>query len=293
AGKKAQFYDFRPLSLLEGAGLPGWQSHIAGDSGTIEADPALGVDFLPANPLCAGMGLTVSFTTLPPIVSLPAATTPPASGQQSQTNPPPANTPSISNFRKIRTYTPGQFTDVNENEWYGYNRGKSVATAYEYGLMQGVDQTSFNPAGAMTVAEALALASRVRSIYSGGTGEFTLGRVWYQVYVDYAVKNGIVNQGDFENYGRAATRAEMAYIFSRALPAAEYKPQNTVDSLPDVHSATPHAAAVYMLYRAGVLTGNDESGTFNPNNGITRAEAATIINRVIIPATRASGRKFG
>lgn len=44
--------------------------------------------------------------------------------------------------------------------------------------------------------------------------------------------------------------------------------------------------AIYRLYRAGVLTGNDKYGTFTPNANITRAAAAAIISRVVEPSQR-------
>ena len=115
----------------------------------------------------------------------------------------------------------------------------------------------------------------------------------YQVYVDYAITNGIIAANDFTDYTKAATRAEMAYIFSKALPDTEFASQNTVNSLPDVTSGTPYRDAIFTLYKAGVVAGSDETGTFNPGNNITRAEAAAIISRVILPATRFSGKTFG
>ena len=57
AGKSAVFSDRRPGRELENAGFSAWQAHIGGDAGSIEADPQLGADYLPANPLCAGMGI--------------------------------------------------------------------------------------------------------------------------------------------------------------------------------------------------------------------------------------------
>ena len=98
--------------------------------------------------------------------------------------------------------------------------------------------------------------------------------------------------GDFMDYTRAATRAEIAYIFSQALPATEFFVQNTVGSIPDVNSGAPYSEYIFMLSEAGVLTGSDEAGTFNPGNNITRAEAAAIITRVILPGTRASGKAY-
>ena len=124
------------------------------------------------------------------------------------------------------------------------------------------------------------------------SGEFAQGGIWYQAYVDYAIAGGIINADAFPDYSKAATRADTAYIFSRALPEEDYIPQNTVKSLPDVSSGTAYSAAVFMLYRAGVLAGDDDRGTFNPGAGITRAEAAAVISRVILPDTRTSGKTF-
>ena len=84
----------------------------------------------------------------------------------------------------------------------------------------------------------------------------------------------------------------MAYIFSKSLPDAEFAEQNTVKSLPDVNSGTPYYDSIIMLYKAGVLVGSDEKGTFRPGNNIIRAEAAAIISRVILPATRVSGKTY-
>ena len=43
---------------------------------------------------------------------------------------------------------------------------------------------------------------------------------------------------------------------------------------------------IYQLYRAGVLSGNDDAGTFRPNAPITRAEVASVLVRMADPNTR-------
>ena len=55
-GKNALFFDYRPDSSLENAHLYEWQSHIKGDSNSIEVDPIFDEDFLPTNQQCDGMG---------------------------------------------------------------------------------------------------------------------------------------------------------------------------------------------------------------------------------------------
>ena len=269
AGKNATFTDRRPGSRLENAGFSAWKSHINGENGSIEADPGLNANYIPTNPLCAGMGITSAFSTTP------------------ETPSEPALPPSMSNFVIVNDYKNAKFTDINENAWYGLTDQRVVANAYEYGLMQGSGNT-FNPTGNMTIAEAVAIAVRVHNIYNGSDGRFTQARPWYQVYINYATEHGIIESGVFDNFERAATRAEMAYIFSRSLPEAEFALLNHITYVPDMTGSTPYRNEILMLYRAGILTGSDDRGTFYPDNNIIRAEAAAIISRVILPETRIS-----
>ena len=201
--------------------------------------------------------------------------------------------PSMSYFVPAKRYDSGRFVDVDENAWYGLNQQKVIASVYEYGLMKGNSGDTFNPAGKITVAEAITIAARLHATYITGDSAYfkeydpSYG-AWYQVYVDYALATGIIKYGDFTDYSQPATRAEMASIFSRSLPESEFAPRNAVGILPDVTSSTPHRDAIIMLYKAGVLIGSDDHGTFRPAATITRAESAAIISRVILPATRIS-----
>ena len=57
AGKSATFSDSRPGSTLTDGDLAAWMSHIGGEGGSLEVDPALGADYMPTNAQCAGMGI--------------------------------------------------------------------------------------------------------------------------------------------------------------------------------------------------------------------------------------------
>lgn len=179
----------------------------------------------------------------------------------------------LENFEKTNTYTPGMFLDVLSSDWYA----ESVIAAYQFGLVKGTTATNFNPKGNITVAETIALASRLHSIYNNGSAEFTQGAPWYQVYVDYALANKII-PGTYSDYNAKITRLNFAKIISNALPGDALKEINNIanGNIPDVPSET----GVYKLYRAGVLTGNDKYGTFNPNSTILRCEVATIVTRM-------------
>ena len=179
-------------------------------------------------------------------------------------------------------YTADIFVDVDENAWYS----ASIMHVYELGIMSGKGDRMFDPFGSVLVSEAVAMAARVHSIYNGGSADFATGTPWYQVYVNYAIENRIIQAGDFSDYNKMATRAEMVYIFSNSVPVDELAEINTIEALPDVTETARFGQNVYRLYRAGVLTGNDGAGTFTPDANITRAQAAAIIVRVVIPSER-------
>ena len=182
-------------------------------------------------------------------------------------------------FEKTNTWEAGLFSDVKQDDWFYEN----VKGAYELGLMKGDDTGKFLPAGSITLAETITVAARIHAIATLGEENFVQGNPWYQVYVDYALANGVLADA-LENYDRKATRLEFAEILSGALSAEDLKAINTVDNgaIPDVKDN----AAVYLLYRAGVLTGNDEAGTFYPDSDIKRSEVAAIVTRMALPELR-------
>lgn len=188
---------------------------------------------------------------------------------------------SMANFQKTATYN-NQFSDVSASYW----ATPSIKLCYEYGFMKGTTPKQFSPTGALTVAEAIVMADRLHEIYTTGQSTLTNGEPWYQTYVDYALENGIVQAGDFTSYTAKATRGQMAYLFSRALPASVLPSINNVQTLPDVTGSTKYSQEIFSLYNAGVLTGSDVFGTFKPNDNIIRAEAAAILTRVALPEQR-------
>ena len=183
-------------------------------------------------------------------------------------------------FVPVRNYIPGTFTDVSASSWYA----ESVAQAYEYGLVKGTSDTTYNPRGDIKLGETIALACRIYNIYYGGNGQFNQsGTHWYDVYVQYAIQNGIIRSGEFSNYSAPATRAEFAGILGRCLPDSALQAKNTVEdgALAGLPSGYPYRSQIYKLYRAGVLTGNDNKGLFSPDNYIKRSEVAAIIVRMV------------
>lgn len=224
---------------------------------------------------------------------------------------------------RVREYG-GQFTDVSDTSWYADN----VKSVYEFGLMDGSTDTTFNPKGNMTIAQTIKVAVRLYELYNGLESDFSTDGTWYQPYVDYAIEKEIYDPHITEDYSLEVSREIFALLISNAvpdwaLPEINEIPDNIIPNLPfnymkdaittldaaGVDVGTNSAVtmysylvdlsvpgwfgfteskytAVYRLYRAGVLTGSDEYGTFNPGSGIVRSEAAAIISRTVEPALR-------
>lgn len=191
----------------------------------------------------------------------------------------------LTNFSPVRTYQSGRFSDVKPGDWFEDH----VKTAYELGLMEGQSGAAFAPRGSITVAEAITIASRVRDIYYDEGHDFTAqdGQAWYQPYVDYAMEQQMLYGDLTENFHLPATRAQLAWLLSCALPGAALEAVRPDISFSDV-SETTHGAvndAVMALARAGVITGR-ENGLFDPEGTVLRCEAAAMLSRAVTPSLR-------
>ena len=191
----------------------------------------------------------------------------------------------------VQSVYPG-FSDISSSDWYA----ESVQTVCEYGLMKGKSAGTFSPSGNITVAETLATACRLHDIYDGGNGEFEQADPWYQVYID--TWRSFADDGFYSEsssfWTSPITRELFAYIIAQALPGEAYAAINQImpGDIPDVIPGSDHTDAVYLLYNAGILTGSTENGlagVFHPERPISRAEAAAILARVVVPSFRKTG----
>ena len=188
----------------------------------------------------------------------------------------------LQNFTEKSPYD-GRFTDVPRNAWY-YD---SVAKATSFGLIRGMTNTTFAPGEKLTVAEAITLAARMHSVYQTGGENFTQGKPWYQVYVDYVLQNGILDKARTD-YGKPISRAFFSMLLSNAFPTEALPAINEIPegSIPDVQQSDSFHNAMYRFFRAGVLTGYDATGEARPHQSILRSEAAAILIRMAEPSAR-------
>ncbi|MEA4823498.1 MAG: CAP domain-containing protein [Clostridiaceae bacterium] len=199
----------------------------------------------------------------------------------STSTPPVSSSDTIAVFQPVSDYY-YLFDDVSDGAWY-YD---DVYLSVIYGLVRGVTSAEFKPDDALTVAQTLMIAARIRNLYDGGSGNISQeGATWYSGAVTYCVEQGIIATDAFADFTRPATRAEVAGILAHTLPGTELNAIRKIDSISDVSADAPYADEIFSLYRAGILIG-DETGAFHGNQSIRRCEAAAVLVRLILPAQR-------
>ena len=160
----------------------------------------------------------------------------------------------------------------------------SIEAAADAGWVNGVGAGEFQPNGTLTRAEAAKLLYELMTAQAhkqydrsdNGFSDVPAGK-WYVVAVSTLANAGAIkgySNGTFQP-GKPITRAEFVTILTGIYGA------NTSKGMPfaEVGSAWWHDA-VATAYANGWVGGYAD-GTFHPNQTITRAEAVTILNRVL------------
>lgn len=177
--------------------------------------------------------------------------------------------------------SPNTFKDVSAKDWF-YS---GVKAAYDNGLMVGVGNQRFSPNTTFTLAEAITICSRLHASYNNKTiGQSQAGEKWYKPYYDYAIDNDLLSSEMKQVTAidtTPATRAEAAYLFYQVLSAKERTPlyinTSTIYDLQKVPAT--YQSAVSNMFKLGIFLGMTP-GYFEGNSSVTRAQIATILNRV-------------
>lgn len=196
-----------------------------------------------------------------------------------------AASPGLSNFKKQTEYT--GFSDVPETAWYA----ASVKTVCEYGLMQGIGEGKFKPNGYVTMAESVALMSRLYDIYQGGDGTFEPSFPWFIAYDNYAATHDLDSfgfSGDSDFWSDCPTRELFIDLVSQSIPMSEFQIINDVCTTEP--TGNDFTDRLMRLFNAGIITGKSNGTGFDGGSTITRAEVATVLTRMIEPSFRVKGR---
>lgn len=162
-----------------------------------------------------------------------------------------------------------------KNHW----ASTTIDTLVSKGIINGYPDGSFKPDNTITVAEFTKIVT-----VSVGANIGTVTGEWYTPYVDAATSRGIIKAGEFKesDMNRPINRGEMARMVARA--TVETYPTNILDysSLIGDYEKLPANLREYILnaYFTGIIGGYPD-GTFKADNKATRAEASTMIERMI------------
>lgn len=183
-------------------------------------------------------------------------------------------TPTASNTAAAQ----GGLSDIS-----GHWAEATIQNLVNQGVINGYEDGTFRPEDSVTKGEYIKLLMSATG-YEVSTefAQFSdVNSSWAKGYVTRALELGIcdnVNSGDTVfGVDESITRAEASALMGRLLaPETSGTTSFTdTDSIPD-WAQNP----VYACVQLGLIAGNDD-GSFKPNNNLTRAEAATIIERIM------------
>ena len=174
------------------------------------------------------------------------------------------------------------FTDVKQGDWYY----ETITEMTEKGLFNGKGNNLFCPDDTMTKAEFLAVAIRI--VHPDTDFTATEGQKWWQPVYNKAVTE-IITEKEFPSNSIEQTinRQEMSLIAIRVLMKIGQLNSMSFDTdlenkIPDFYEIdSEYRTWVKAAYTIGILCGTDAQGTFAPKDTLTRAEASTVLYRIV------------
>ena len=188
-------------------------------------------------------------------------------------------TPEIKSTWKIEAKSfENPFTDVSADAWY-YD---SVMQLAESGVVKGATDTTFNPGGICTRAQAVTMLWRAAgspepTVTSSSFTDVKAGS-FYEKAVLWAVENGITNGTTDTTFepNAVCTRAQIVTFIWRANGSEE---THTLFDFTDVPQFNCYyVMSVCWAAEKGITKGTSDT-TFSPNEVCTRAQLAVFIAR--------------
>lgn len=175
-----------------------------------------------------------------------------------------------------------QFKDIKESDWFV----NTVSKLISIGGINGYPDGTFRPNNKITKAEFTTLL--VSTL--GHEDLSKTGTHWASGYIDKAEDIGLVDNNELKSIDSTITRNEMAKMCANALDHLGEKHdtnRNTYKSQIKDFNKIPNKYQDYVLkaYAKGIISGYPD-GTFRGSNGLTRAEASSVVIRVIDESER-------
>ncbi len=180
--------------------------------------------------------------------------------------------------------TDEKFNDI-DNHW----ALKYIKSALSHGIFNGIGEGRFDPNGKITRAMFVTILGRLHCIETADYGKKvfndTEDNSWYTPYCDWAYRFGISmgdGHGNFNPQGEIS-REEMCVMLKRYIEFAGFGLKKKSSSMPfgDMKDAGDWAVdSIEFVQSMGLMSGNT-SNHFMPKGRTTRAEAATVLMRLI------------
>ena len=194
-----------------------------------------------------------------------------------------------------------KFSDVNPGDWFYDTVMKMTENGYFAGTGPVVDGVgTFAPHAIMTRAEFNAVIARI--LFGEIANEPVAGKPWWYKS-DFLLRGrSLIRTNDFtDSVEVPMTREEMAYMCSTVLfwgkinkspisdnPIVYSNLDGAKDRIPDYKeiAAGKYLNAIIDCYSQGIICGVDSLGTFNPGGYLSRAEATSVLYRLIERSAR-------
>ena len=169
------------------------------------------------------------------------------------------------------------YTDITPSHWAYYN----ILDLAEKGILKGYQGTAFQPERIVTYGEFVKMAV----IADTGTdpGNASGKNInWASNYYAAALTNGYFNEREIPKslLSLSIPRDKVALIVSSIVGDTEIPfPNMLLSDFTDLNQSTEYVNEILTAYAAGVVGGFSD-GTFRPEDSLTRAEAAVIIDRL-------------
>lgn len=151
---------------------------------------------------------------------------------------------------------------------------------------------TFSPDSVMTRAQFIVVLTRYLYGEQLASMQSSPGDTWYTNNYRIALEKKLLSPEELDNgdIQKPCTRQEMAMMLTRAAKQlnGETAKQLVHESrIPDYATIDEYYRDyVIQAYSMGMITGTDSKGTFSPLGVLSRAQGATVIYRLVEPATR-------
>ena len=191
----------------------------------------------------------------------------------------------VSNEILVQTQMVMEFNDLQSHLW----ASDAILELSSMGIINGDGKGQYRPSGTVTRAEFIKLLTATFSFPETPIGSFAdvTPEDWFHRWVMTAYRKGIIepDENGLIRPNEPITRQDIVYYTCRAVKAAQFKleqpPLYVIYKFIDYDQIAGYAQSAFAAMNyAGIINGIGEN-RLGPVNPATRAEAATIIHRLL------------